>query len=313
MHLKNALRLTFTHNSLVIKSLLYRLLIYFVYFLCTYFLLNNIFSVLFSEDCFSDLFSTLWKYTKGFFMGEGFKNGMLDTHFTECVKVIVNTCKANIGRIIAFVLFNIAFEIVNNFADSAIVNVVNNHMSYMSKEGFFGSLVRNFKMAISYGIFFALFKVLYVLVSLLAIILICVGLFRLIGFFAIPFAIVVYVLAIALRQTIISQILPYMAVNKCNVIKAIKSVKFNGQFSGIFVSYILAYSLTLYVNLTAILCTFGAGAILTVPLTYMLIDVLGLTSFFEINKMKYYITYDIRYIPKELRDNDEHLLNQMNI
>jgi hypothetical protein len=61
------------------------------------------------------------------------------------------------------------------------------------------------------------------------------------------------------------------------------------------------------------LCSFGAGAILTVPLTYMLIDVLGLTSFFEINKMKYYITYDIKYIPKELRDNDEHLLNQMNI
>ncbi len=313
MHLKNALRLTFTHNSLVIKSLLYRLLIYAVYFLCAYLLLNDILSVLFTESCFSDLFSSLWKHTKGFFKGEGFRSGMLDTQFTDCVKVIVNTCKANIGKIIAFVLFNFAFEIVNNFADSAIVNVVNNHMSYMSREGFFGSLVRNFKMALSYGIFFSLFKMLYSLVSLLIIILICVGLFKIIGFFALPFAIIVYVLAIALRQTIISQVLPYMAVNKCSIFKSVKSATFNGEFSGIYVSYILAYALTLYVNVTAILCTFGAGAVLTIPLTYMLIDVLGLTSFFEINKMKYYITYDLRYIPKELRDNDEHLLNQMSI
>jgi len=313
LHLKNALRLTFTHNSLVIKSLVYRLFIYAFYFVCTYLLLDNIFSVFFTEECFSELFSNLWKYTRGFFKGEGFSSGMLDKHFTDCVKVIVNTCKANIGRIICFVLFNIVFEIVNNFADSAIVNVVNNHMSYMSREGFFGSLVRNFKMAISYGVFFAVFKTLYVFISLLLIILICVGSFKIIGFFALPFAIIIYILSVALRQTLISQILPSMAVNKHNLFKAIKQIKFNGEFSGLFVNYILAYSLTLYVNITAILCSFGAGAILTVPLTYMLIDILGLTSYFEINKMKYYITYDLRYIPKELRDNDEHLLNQMNI
>ena len=78
-----------------------------------------------------------------------------------------------------------------------------------------------------------------------------------------------------------------------------------------FFRYILGYSLTIFFNFTALICTLGAGVLLTLPLTYLLIDTLGLTSYYEINKMKYYITYDLKYIPRELRENGENLLNDM--
>lgn len=311
MNLKNALKLTFTHNNLVMKSILYRLVLYAFYFLCSYLILNSFLISLFSHDCFSTLIITLWKYIKLFIQGKGFKNAMLDKHFSDCVHALFTTSGNYIGSLIGFGLFNIVFETVNNFADTAIVSVVNNHMSYLSREGFFGSLVRNFKRALTYGFFFAIYKLLFVLLSLVALIFIFIGMFKIIGFFALPLAIVVYVLIVAIRQTIISQILPFMTVNNCGLFKAIKSVKFNKQFSGIYLSYIFGYSLTIFFNFTALICTLGAGVLLTLPLTYLLIDTLGLTSYYEINKMKYYITYDLKYIPRELRENGENLLNDM--
>lgn len=313
MNLKNALRLTFTHNNLVIKSILYRIVLYAFYFLFSYLILNSFLIALFSHDCFSELILTLWKYIKLFIQGKGFKNGMLDTRFSDCVKALFTTSGQYFGTLVGFALFNIIFETVNNFADTAIVSVVNNHMSFLSREGFFGSLVRNFKRALSYGFFFALYKLLFVFISLVALIFIFIGMFKIIGFFALPLAIVVYILIVAMRQTIISQVLPYMTVNNCGLIKAFKNVKFNKQFSGIYLSYVLGYSLCIYFNFTALICTLGAGVLLTLPLTYLLIDVIGLTSFYEINKMKYYITFDLKYIPKELRENGENLLNDMSI
>lgn len=287
MNLKNALRLTFLNNNMILKSLIYRLFIFIIYAICSYFILKDFF-----------LMFNNFALKKSFFYEV---NDLIKFYFTK-----------KFYKVALFILLSYVIGVLNNFADSSIVDILNNHMSILSREGFFGSFVRNFVLAITYGLLYTLFNLLFLSISLGLAYLIITKLYATISFFAIPLAIIVFVLLTSLKQTIISQILPYAVTNHCNVLKAIKNINIKQAFTT-YSSYILAYSLIFYVNITAGILTLGAGLMLTLPLSFILLDILGLTSFYEINKMKYYITYDVKCIPKELRDNEENLLNEMNI
>lgn len=287
MNLKNALRLTFLNNNMVIKSLIYRLFIFSIYSILSYLLLKDLLV--------------------------SFNNFALSK---EYVVNTLNTIKSYFGnhtsKLFIFISLSFFTGLLNNIADSSIVDIINNHMSILSREGFFGSFVRNFKLALSYAILYSFYNLIFLSVSIVLSFIIILGLMDAIGWFTIPLSIIVFVILISLKQTIISQTLPSAIVNKTNIFVAIKKNTFKKTFFSLYSNYILAYSLVIYLNISAGLVTFGAALMLSVPLSFILLDIMGLTSYYEINKMKYYITYDEKCIPKELRENEEVLLNEMN-
>jgi len=292
VNLKNSLKLTFLNNNMVLKSLIYRLFIFVLYILFSFLILQNILSYLYS-------------YFANFTLSKEFLKEFLNT-----IKYLISN---NTSKVIWFIVLSFFAGLLNNFADTSIVDIVNKHMSTLSREGFFGSLFRNFKLALIYGLAYSVFNMIFCIVNLVLSYLIILCLVNVIGLFAVPLAIIIFVIVLSLKQTLISLILPNCIINEYSLIKALKHNSYNKKFRYLLASYIFAYSLIIYINVSAGILTCGAGLILSIPLSHILIDVLGLTSYYELYTMKYYITYDSKYIPKELRDNEENLLKDMSI
>ena len=67
------------------------------------------------------------------------------------------------------------------------------------------------------------------------------------------------------------------------------------------------------INALSAFVTFYVSLLVTVPLTIIIFKTLKFVGYYTENKKKYFINYDEIYVPKELRKNDENLLNEVDI
>ncbi len=59
--------------------------------------------------------------------------------------------------------------------------------------------------------------------------------------------------------------------------------------------------------------TLGVGTVIISSFYALMISCMRLVDNYTINKKKYFIDYDNIIVPKELRENDEQLLNKVDI
>lgn len=77
-----------------------------------------------------------------------------------------------------------------------------------------------------------------------------------------------------------------------------------------YLSVIIAY---VYLAVSSIFFTFGVGTVLVSSFCALMIVAMRLVDYYIIHVKKYFIDYDNIIIPKELRENDEQLLNKVDI
>ena len=78
-------------------------------------------------------------------------------------------------------------------------------------------------------------------------------------------------------------------------------------------SYVAAALIIVYLYVSVSIFTFGVGLLLVVPFISLLIVCMKTVDYFTINKKKYFVDYDTIVVPKELRENDENLLSDIEI
>ena len=297
MNFKNALKVSFLEYKTYLKSLLYRIVLFVLFSTISYVLLKDFLNSVFS----SNSLSALWKSVKDAFTqfakGKGWTNGkIIAENFKALLKVVFKQINENALNVCFAIISFIVLGTLNALSDVAITNVFYNYMTSKTKCGFFSSMVRNFKKGIVYSIFYSLYNLLILFLLCFISIGLIFALMNVLGFFIMPVVIILFILTFSIKQRIIALVLPNMIANDANVFKSIKETKLENFFD-VLIKYTIAYFSGITLNVLLFFFTFGAGSILFFPLFSIIVNVMGLTAYFETHKQKYYLSDKEIYDP----------------
>ena len=123
-------------------------------------------------------------------------------------------------------------------------------------------------------------------------------------------------LAMAFYCTVFSQVMANVLLGEH---KSVKKAFLEGVVpkKAYFVKMISAYFAVtvglIYLHVSVSLFTLGVGEVILIPFASLILVTMKTVDYFTINKRKYFIDYDTIFVPKELRENDEELLSNIDI
>lgn len=322
--IRNSAKITFANKTLCFKVLIFRAIIYAICFIICYFLAKaTIFPILQSQEVAS-VFDTLRGIVGNFFTANpNVYDTIMNTVNTELelkVKAVFTLVNAKISGIVWSVVGVIVVSLVLTFLlgvfDYTVGVLVNDHMSTLQHAGFLSTLFEYFASACKYGLYRLVALLLYNGVMYSLVLALGIFLLYLIDFFALPIIVFLMILVVVLRQTFAGQTLPNMVCGKMPVVKAfIQNFKDNNNHDVTerFMSYLILSILMFSVTVLGGISTFYVALILIVPFNAVIYSTIKFVDYYNRNGKKYYVTFDDIVIPKQLRDNDEQLLNKVDI
>lgn len=239
-----------------------------------------------------ELFQTLFDSIRS---GEGtnvwFDNLYAIVHAIK--NVLINNKKAafNTGALIGLVLV-FAYRFIFGLYEIPLTTVLEGSMSSNARIGFTGRYIAGIGRSCK----FVLVKILYTVIFDAVICLIAYGLFELLNvpvfkFFA-PFIIMLAVLSLlALRYSLIAMWAPDIVIRGSGIFRAFGYSVKKGihNLGSVFSSFVVAWTLLIAVNMLVGFFTFGAGLVLTVPLSVLFMNLLNMTVYYGKNGKRYYV------------------------
>ena len=194
--------------------------------------------------------------------------------------------------------------------------LVNGHMTDMSHRGYVVVMIENFKKILVYQLIDAVSSVIWsAFVGLVV-----WGVFRLamlimpiLALFACGLTIT---LAMSLYCTVFSQVMANVLLGEHRSVKRAFAEGFvpkKRYFLKMISAYFAVTVMLIYLHASVTVFTFGVGEIILIPFASLLLVTMKTVDYFTINKKKYFVDYDTIFIPKELRENDEGLLSDVEI
>ena len=196
----------------------------------------------------------------------------------------------NTGALVFFV-FIFAYRFILGLYEIPLVTVLEGAMSSDARIGFTGRYVSRIGKSCKFVLVKMIYTVLFDFVIFFA-------LYRMFDLFSVPvlkffapFIIMAAVLVmLGIRYTLIAMWAPDVVLRERGIFKAFGfSVKCAFKhFGSVFSTFLFAWTLIIAVNMLVGLFTFGAGLILTVPLSLLFVNVLNMTVYYGKNGRRYY-------------------------
>ena len=194
--------------------------------------------------------------------------------------------------------------------------LVNGHMTDMSHRGYIVVMIENLKRILIYQLIDAVCSVVwsaFVCVVVWGVFSVVRWVLPIAALFACGLTIC---LAMSLYCTVFSQVMANVLIGEN---KSVKKAVLEGltpkkiYFTKMISAYFAVTVGLIYLHVSVSLFTFGVGEIIIIPFASLLLVTMKTVDFFTINKKKYFVDYDTIFIPKELRENDEKLLSDIDI
>lgn len=317
MRVINAFKIAIGNFGLIFKNILYKIIVFAVFATAVWFTLNISLTPFIEQ--LKPVLHDIAEIVKDLLRGQ---NGVsatnssdLTAHFNEFLTYI----SANVDNIVVAVLICVLIVYLYRFfagiSDCTLMILVNGHMSSLSHRGYLGVMFENLKKIVVYQlidavlaiVYYALvFAVEYLLFKFLAPYLTVVVVF--VGVCILAFSIGVY-------SSCLSQVMANMIVCGLGVKQAfIKGLNPGKKyFWRMFSAYLSVNLVYVYLFISMGVFTLGAGSVLISAFFTLMIVCMRLVDYYTINAKKYFIDYDTIIVPKELRENDEQLLNDVEI
>ena len=321
MKISNAIKIATSNKALCIKTLLYKLVVILACVTSLFLFANIVIEPILKSQEILNLFNATRNIVKNFIM---MNPDQQSAQYGEIIKESISAIHTNILNMSGEIVFvAIAMVLVLAFTsfllalgDYSIAVNVFEHMTCMRHASFFSTLFDNFKKALRYAIFKTLFTMLYYGLALSLITLVIIATAKFLGIYVITLLIFLLLFASALNFALVGLVLPIMISEKLSPIQAFKKSFKNGVYKLLpsrLVSYFIMNVLIYVIGVVSTIITFFVALLAIIPLASIAYIALTFVDYYSITKNKYYITYDQIVIPKELRTNDEHLLNKVDI
>ncbi len=245
--------------------------------------------------------------------------GELAEKFSASVDAFVKYLSTSVGDIVVtgVILLIIVFlyRFVSEACDCVIMITLDGYMASLIKKPFFATLFENLGQIVRY----LLVEVLFACVFGAAVAAATYGLALLMLSLApilLPFTLLLFVFACqGMYNTMTSQFMAKALIEKKSLGLSLKEGfrPQKGYFLKMYASYSLINIVVYYLFATSFLFTFGVGTIFLIPLSTMFVCGMKTVDYYVIHTRKYFIDYDNIVVPKELRENDEQMLKDVEI
>ena len=303
MILKNSLKLTFVNSSNIWKLLLYRILCALCVLGLTTVIAWPIINILIKENFFVDLQSSFEKMLFTFNFEKLFLT--IDEVFKNLWNIITNNGVV-VQTVLCVIFDSILIVFLEEYSTLAINQSVYGYMSSLTKYGFTNSYVSNFGKATLLG----LTKLIIILPINLGIWLgayfMASSLYSSIGIFAVLITMFLLIVIISLKNTFFSGWVPASIIHDEKPLPALKR-GFNAvsrKFIKTFASFLILTVALFTINIFVFEFTVGVGLLVTMPLSTLLVVILGEVMYFEALGMRYYVDGEHIISPKRLEEQD---------
>ena len=314
MRLINAFKIAVNNYALVFKNLVYKVIVFLLFTVVVSLILKVRIKPVYEQ------FQPVLAELKKIFLS--LADGTLSAQtvsLKSAFVAFVEYLSENVGSIVLTVAIVVIalylFRFLSGVSDAVLTILVNDYMSSLSRMRYLSILAENLKRILVYQLIDALISLVWdALIG-------AVGYFLFLGILnLVPRASVfvtgtLFVFAFAVKQTCMSQIMANILIAGDKPAAAIgKGLRLGKQnFFRMLSTYFTTSVLLLYLGITVSLFTAGIGNLIFLPFASLFIVCLKQVDYFVNNKKKYFIDYDTIIVPKELRENDEQLLSDVDI
>ena len=321
MKITTAVKISTSNKALCLKTLLYKSVVILACVISLFLFANIVIEPILKSQEVATVLDATRNIIKNFILmspdGSSAEYGeIIKQSLAALSKTIANMFGEITFVVIAMFLVITFTSFLLSLGDYSIGVNVYEHMTCMRHAGFFSTLFDNFKKASAYALFRTIFVMVYYTLGISIILGITVATAKFLGIYVITIAIFLLFFINALNYALVGLVLPKMINENLTPIVAFKKSFENGAHKLIFsrlVSYFIMNVLVYVVSIISTISTFFVALLAIIPLASISYIALTFVDYYAIIKSKYYITYDQIVVPKELRTNDEHLLNKVDI
>ncbi len=312
MYIKNTLRLFINNIGLGMKAVVFRLVVTFLGLLSLYGLLYLGLAEIFQSAQMGNVIGDL----KGLWLQFiGLSETTVDIQ--SSVKELIVLLQANFSRIVWSLLgagvIIFAMDFLSGLCNFTLCAMVDKYMSSMFKSRFTQTFIQSLRRSVPFELFFSVVKFIFGLIMTIVLICIIVFLGQAISLLSIVFGLWCLIFIYGLFLTFTARLRPRVVQGE-KISQALHNMRIKKEeFFPIYSSIIFSIVLVAYINITMLISTFGAGLMLSFPLSFLYLMCLQNVIEYNLGEKKYYIDFKTIIIPKELRSEDEKLLSDIEI
>ena len=311
MLFKNAFHLLVDNFTLNYKFLLYRIVVALITFALTAALVYPTVNMLLAGQPFKDLVALIGEFFKALTSGDTVFLQGFDERLKESLAEFVTYIGEKTPNLVYFSVIVVVIALVGKFlggmGNFAFGCLINNKMSSYAKTSFCSAFISNMGKA-------ALWHVVYVPLTFLydvAVLAVCYAMFLvmlrviasalLAALFALMVSVALFVAAQAVKLTLFNDAVPALVTDRVHLREAFKkSFSFKKErFGKLFSTYLVTCLLILCLNILFAVCTFGAGLMITVPMSYLMMICIQFVGYYTYGQRKYFLAEDKIVLPKE--------------
>lgn len=295
MKFKHTFNVFVDNFSVTYKQLLYRLVVTVIAGVILSFGLSPFIRTLIPE--LNRLFENVRDFIFSLLNGNlesmaGFREEIVRTYhgllhlFSEKTTQVVLSC---LLLLLVYIVAN-WFYALGNYATASVIN---DKMSLRANAPFLITLIKNLKSA-------CIYSAIYVPLSIVYDLIIGAGMFFLIFylfnsflplFICIFLFVLIMVIAIAVKMTFTSDFLPVLIRGKAKYGAALKYTfsRKNKSTFGVLSNFLVFGLIIIGMNVAALICTLGAGLLITVPASYLILISFEFVNYYDREGIKYFI------------------------
>ncbi|MBQ7642854.1 MAG: hypothetical protein IJS67_03025 [Clostridia bacterium] len=314
MRIKNSVNIAVNNYGLVFKNLLYKLVVFLIFSLIVSLILRVRLHALTEKltpiaDAAKNIFFSVVN-------GRAVNPDALNAAFSDFYGFL----SENVGNFVltgVFIFFALfVYKFLSGMSDCTLTVLVYNYMTTMSRLGYLRVMTENLGRIALFQLVRGIVEVLYDAVALIVLYGVFAASITLNPFISLFTVILLTVLFKALFETFAGQITAkYFNDDNMTVAKSFDAgfASVKGYFPKMFASYLSVTIVYIYLFISFTLFTMGVGTIFFVPFASLVFVCIREVDYFTVSKKKYFVDYDNIIVPKELRENDEGLLSDVDI
>lgn len=299
MKFKHSINVFIDNFTVTYKHLLYRLVITVIAFVLYALIITPYIKAVTGSPEYISLIEGVKEFLGSLVRGNPENMGLASEKIESAVAALLNMAVQKRNDIAWGIVGLVAVHAVEKFftglGNYATAAVINDKMALRASSPFLLTLIRNLKEATLYNLMYVPMSLVYDSVCFFGIYLLAFKLLALIpfvNFFVQLFiAVTAAVVVIAVKMTFTSDWLPSLIRGKTGQKKAFINTfsRKNKNTFNVLSNFVVIVLIVFAVNVISILFTFGSGALLTIPSSYVIFICFEFVNYYDREELKYFL------------------------
>lgn len=310
MKFKHSLNVLIDNFAVTYKHLLYKLVITIIAMVLYALVITPFINAVTSSPDYVSLIDGVKEFLKHLVRGDG-EIGSATEQIEKAFNALLNLIGENRGNIILGIVGLILVHTVEKFCTGlgnyAMAAIINDKMSLRANSPFFITLIKNLKEASLYNLMYAPLSVLYDVICYLGAYLLIFRLIALIPFIGLSLQIFLFItsviMLVSVKMTFTADWLPSLIRRKMSQREAFAYTfgRKNKKTFNVLSNFIVIVLIIMAVNVAAVICTFGAGLLITIPSSYAILICFEFVNYYDREELKYFIDKNTIIKPEKER------------